>query len=121
LNHLSLADSEDGLAALRAILRLYNLDNSAAKRHQIDGIMNVKSRRIAGRVGRSACLGLEVTVEFDENQYVGSGVLLLASILERFLGAYASINSFCQLVAKTRQREGTLKRWPPRAGERILL
>jgi type VI secretion system protein ImpG len=62
-----------------------------------------------------------VTLEFDETQYVGSGAFLLASVLERFLGLYASINSFTQLVAKTRQREGILKRWPPRAGDRTLL
>ena len=42
-------------------------------------------------------------------------------LLERFLGLYVSINSFCQLVARTKQREGILKRWPPRAGERTLL
>lgn len=121
LNHLSLTDSEQGLDALRAVLGLYDLADSAANRQQIAGITRVSSRRVAGRVGRSACLGIEVTVEFDEGQFVGSGVLLLASVLERFLGAYASINSFCQLVATTRQREGVFKRWPPRAGERILL
>jgi type VI secretion system protein ImpG len=65
--------------------------------------------------------GLETTIEFDEEQYVGSGVFLFASVLERFLGLYASINSFNQLVAKTRQREGILKRWAPRTGEQILL
>ena len=46
---------------------------------------------------------------------------VLASVLERFLGLYVSINSFSQLVARTRQREGILRRWPPRAGERTLL
>ena len=94
-------------------------------RQQIAGITGVSSRRVSGRVGRGAgnavCLGLEVTLEFDETQYVGSGVYLLASVLERFLGLYTSINSFCQLVARTRQREGIVKRWPPRAGERTLL
>ena len=54
-------------------------------------------------------------------QYVGSGVYLFASVLERFLGLYSSLNSFTQLVARTRQRKEPLKRWPPRAGEQILL
>jgi len=65
--------------------------------------------------------GVETTLEFDENQYVGSGVFLFAAVLERFLGLYATVNSFNQLVAKTKQREGHLKRWPPRAGEQVLL
>jgi type VI secretion system protein ImpG len=67
------------------------------------------------------CRGLEVTVEFDEEKYVGSGVFLFASVLERFLGLYSSLNSFSQLVAISKQREEPLKRWPPRAGDQILL
>ena len=37
------------------------------------------------------------------------------------LGLYASINSFTQLVATVKHREGVLKRWPPRAGEQPML
>jgi len=62
-----------------------------------------------------------VTVEFDEEKYVGSGVFLFASVLEAFLGLYVSLNSFSQLIAVSRQREEPIKRWPPRAGEQILL
>ena len=58
---------------------------------------------------------MEVTIEFDETKYVGSGVFLFASVLEQFLGLYASLNSFTQLIATTQQREAPLKRWPPRA------
>jgi type VI secretion system protein ImpG len=52
---------------------------------------------------------------------VGSGVFLFASVLERFLGLHATLNSFTQLIATTRQRETPIKRWPPRAGEQVLL
>jgi type VI secretion system protein ImpG len=62
-----------------------------------------------------------VSVEFDEEKYVGTGLYLFASVLERFLGLYASVNSFSQLVARVRQKEGVLKRWPPRAGDQPLL
>ena len=37
--------------------------------------------------------------QFDEEKYVGSGVFLFASVLEKFLGLYASLNSFTQLIA----------------------
>ncbi|MBX6314334.1 MAG: type VI secretion system baseplate subunit TssF, partial [Isosphaeraceae bacterium] len=125
LNHLSLADSEEGLEALRAVLRLYDWADSAVTRQQIDGITRVASRRIAARTGRTngnaVCQGMEVTLEFDESHFIGSGVFLMASVLERFLGMYASINSFTRLEARTRQREEILKRWPPRAGDRTLL
>jgi type VI secretion system protein ImpG len=47
-------------------------------------------------------------------------VFLFASVLERFLALYSSINSFTRLVASTKGR-GELRRWPPRAGEKVLL
>ena len=125
LNHLSLADEQEALDALHEILMIYNFADSAATRQQIAGITAVSSRRVPVRTGRkignAVCLGVEVTLEFDESQYVGGGVFLMASVLDRFLGLYTSINSFTRLVAKTRQREGILKQWPPRAGERTLL
>ena len=58
-------------------------------------------------------------IEFDEEQYVGTGVFLLASVLRRFLGLYSAVNSFSRMTAKT--RKGVLKQWPPLAGEQILL
>ena len=65
--------------------------------------------------------GTRVEMEFDEDQFVGGGVFLFASVIERFLGEYVSLNSFSQLVARTRQRKEILKEWPPRAGQVILL
>jgi type VI secretion system protein ImpG len=125
LNHLSLTDQDNGLDALREILMVHDFADSAVSRQQINGITGITHRRTTGRTGRKignvVCLGVEVTIEFDETHYVGSSAYLLACVLERFLGLYASINSFTQLVARTRQREGILRRWPPRAGERTLL
>ena len=48
-------------------------------------------------------------------------MLLFASVLERFLAMYASINSFTQLIARMSQSERYLKKWPPRAGEQAML
>jgi type VI secretion system protein ImpG len=125
LNHLSLADCDEGLDALREVLLLNDFAQSAASRQQVAGITAVSSRRASGRTGRkvgsAVCLGVEVAVELDESSFVGGGAFLMASVLERFLGLYATINSFSRLVARTKQREGILKRWPPRAGERTLL
>jgi type VI secretion system protein ImpG len=72
-------------------------------------------------VGVVFCQGVRVGIEFDEEQFVGSGVFLLASVLERFLGLYSSLNSFSQLSVTTKQRKEVLKQWAPRAGEQILL
>jgi type VI secretion system protein ImpG len=121
LNHLSLVDSERGLDALREVLTLHDVAGTAVSRQQVAGISRVSSRRVPGRTGRAVTLGVEVTVEFDEAHFVGGGLFLMASVLERFLGLHASVNAFSQLVATTRQREGVVKRWPPRSGERSLL
>jgi type VI secretion system protein ImpG len=47
-------------------------------------------------------------------------VYLFASVLEKFLGLYVSINAFSETIALTKQR-GLLKRWPPRSGQQPLL
>ena len=123
LNYLSLC--EGGREALQEILKIYDFADSASVRQQINGITQLTSRQVVGRPGSMVwngfCRGLEVTVEFDEGKYVGGGVFLFAAVLEKFFGLYTSLNSFTQLVAKSRQREEPLKRWPPRAGEQILL
>ncbi|BCG46412.1 T6SS component TssF [Citrifermentans bremense] len=119
LNHLSLLES-DG-AALNEMLRLYDIEDSLTTRQQVSGIVSVASRHVTRRIGALFCRGVEVTIEFDERQFVGSGVYLFASVLERFLGEYVSLNSFVQLVAKSRQRKEVIKKWAPRNGDRVLL
>jgi type VI secretion system protein ImpG len=123
LNYLSIC--EGGREALQEILRLYNFSGSVVAREQIAGITNVRSRPVVARAADSLwdgfCRGLEVTVEFDEERYVGSGAFLFASVLERFLSLYAALNSFVRLIATSRQREEPIKQWQPRAGNQILL
>lgn len=119
LNYLSLV--EGGEAALKEILRLYDFDNSPTTRQQIDGIVSLGTRHVTRRIGRSFCRGVEVTVSFDEEKYIGAGHFLFASVLERFLAQYVSVNSFAQLVARTIQRKEAIKRWPPRSGNHVLL
>jgi type VI secretion system protein ImpG len=119
LNYMSLAHG--GEEALREILKLYDFENSAATRQQINGIVSLQSEYVTKRIGQSFCRGLQVTIEFDEDKFVGAGLYLFASVLERFLGQYVSVNSFTQLVTKTLQRKEPLKKWLPRNGNRILL
>lgn len=132
LNHLSISDPDDGCSALQEILRLYDFSDpeagqqlSAVVRQVIEGILGLSSRRVVGRTGGPTssgfARGVEVTIEFDEQKYVGTGMFLFASVLERFLGLYASINSFSQLIARSKQGEGYFKKWPPRAADLPLL
>lgn len=125
LNHLSLADGYDSLPALREILKLYSVSNRHSNEDQIAGLISMSCRPVVSRIGRDAwrgfCRGTEVTLEFDESKYAGSGAFLLGAVLERFFALYASINSVTQLRIKSRQREGVWKEWPPTVGEKIVL
>ena len=126
LNFLSLVNAKDASPeALQEILHLYNFDDSSVSRKQILGISRVEARKavrqIGERIGTGFVRGLETTVTFDEEQFVGSGMYLFASVLERFLALYASMNSFNQLVVRSEQREEEIKRFPARTGEQELL
>ncbi len=119
LNYLSIV--REGEEALREILRLYDFDDSPVTRQQIDGIISVSAEYVTKRIRRSFGRGVQVTIEFDEDKYVGAGIFLFSAILEKFLGQYVSVNSFSQLIVKTIQKSEVLRQWPPRSGKRILL
>jgi len=125
LNHRSIVGGREGAAALREILRIYDLANTAQSRSALEGIVSVDSRRVTGRVpGRHTgafCRGVEVTITFDPDRYDEGGVFLLASVLDCFLGNACSVNSFTRLIARLQGKDEILHRWPDRTGERVLL
>jgi type VI secretion system protein ImpG len=125
LNHLSLLDQPDGAAALREILRLYDFRDAAETRAMIESVLKIRATRGTARAPDPAmgalCRGLDITIEFDEQRASGTGVFLLASVLERFVAHYASINAFTRLTATVEGRAGVLRTWPPRTGDLTLL
>jgi type VI secretion system protein ImpG len=125
LNHLSLVGGEESLAALREILRLYSFAATESAEKQIAGIRRLSSRPVVRRIGSDAwrgfCRGTEVTLEFDESHFVGASAFLFSAVLSRFLALHAALDSFTQLVATSRKREGIWRVWPALAGEKIML
>lgn len=126
LNYLSLVNGENGSPeALQEILHLYNFTDSAVTRKQILGINSVESvkavRQIGGRVGTGFVRGINTTLTFDEEEFVGSGMFLFASVLDHFLGLYASVNSFNQLSIRSMQREDGIKDFPARAARQVIV
>jgi len=131
-----------GAEALRELLTLYDFAGTTTTRKMVQGVLDVSHARIAARVahpdrgaegdpasvrarrqrllGKPLSLGLEIKVHFDDEAYPGAMAFVMATVLDRFLGAYVSINSFTQLVATSKQRQGAW-RWPPRSGDRMLL
>ncbi|MBX3439946.1 MAG: type VI secretion system baseplate subunit TssF, partial [Planctomycetaceae bacterium] len=133
LNGLSLQDA-NGAEGLREILRLYEHFDPDRERHasrlaaeQIEGLQGVTFQRttgrreeiIRGRRHQFVCRGVMAELQFDESKFSGGGLYLLASVLDRFLGLYCSINSFVQTRAVT--SSGKVYQWPQRAGDQVLL
>jgi len=122
LNHLSLTGGPEGADALREILRLHDHVDSPETQAKLAGIRSVTSQRVIRRlpadVGDGVCRGILAEIELDEDYYADNGLFLFAAVLERFLGLYASVNSFIQLSIRGKQRDRTLKTWKPRIRER---
>jgi type VI secretion system protein ImpG len=125
LNHLSITGGEDGADALRAILKLYDFHDSAQTRALIDSVHGITAKPGIARVPSAGisglCRGLDVMVEFEVAPFESGQGFLFASVIERFLALYVSINSFSRTTARVRGRADELRTWPPRAGSRVLL
>jgi type VI secretion system protein ImpG len=126
LNFLGLDNrgSRDEAAALRELLSLFADVSAQVTERQLQGLKSVTSRPVTRTIQRAggyhAARGTEVTLRFDERAFEGSGVFLLAAVLDRFFAEYASVNSFTQVVLTSDQR-GTIKTFPPRTGQGPLL
>ena len=125
LSHLSVVGGAEAASALKEILRLYDLRDSAESRAAIDALSGVTARpgtaRVPGSRAGAFCRGLDVTLEFEPRAWQAGGLYLLASVLDRFLGLHATVNSFTRTTAVLRGRPGRAAAWPARAGYRPLL
>ena len=125
LNHLSITGRGDACNALKEILRLYNFRDASINQVQIDSISKVESRPISAPLtidGRATlCRGMEIEIELDDIQLSGNSSFLFATVLEHFFALYCTINSFTRVLVKLKNKEGYLKKCPPRAGEKTLL
>jgi type VI secretion system protein ImpG len=125
LSHLSVVGGPEGAAALREILRLYDLRDSAETRAAIEALVGVTAApgtaRVPGGPAGAFCRGLDVRLEFDPAAWQSGGLYLLAAVLDRFLALHATVNAFVRTSVVLRGREGRCAAWPARAGMRVLL
>lgn len=125
LNHLSVAGGEDGALALRELLRLHDLRDTAESRAALAALLVVEAtpgvaRLPGGRPG-SLVRGLDVTLTFDAGAWSGGGLYLMTAVLERFLTLQVSVNAFVRSSVVLRGRPGSVARFAPRSGTRVLL
>jgi type VI secretion system protein ImpG len=121
-NYASLApEDRDDPSTLRDHLALYGRTDDASMRRQIDGVLSIRSepvtRRVTGQDRIAFARGLRIKLKLDDAAFENGRMFLFASVLERFLAEFATINSFTEGVFESAQ-EGTFAQWPPRMGTR---
>ncbi len=125
LGHLSVTGGAEGAAALKEVLRLYDLRDTADTRAALEALLSVTARPGTARVPASRlgafCRGLDVELEFEPRAFQGAGLFLLSAVLERFLALHATVNSFVRTTIRLRGRTDPEVKFPARAGARALL
>ncbi|MGE0373840.1 MAG: type VI secretion system baseplate subunit TssF [Planctomycetaceae bacterium] len=125
LNYLSLLDPDADArpAALTELLSLYSFPDDRAARREIDGLTAIRAHAVVERLPLAGPLvhgrGLQIEIHCDEDRFCGGRAFLFASVLERFLAEYVSINSFTHTRLLTQR--GEIHQWPPRTGRRPML
>jgi type VI secretion system protein ImpG len=115
------------IEVLKATVDIYNfpalVDRQAARANQlrIAAIKAIKVRP-TDRLYRGAPVrGVAADVELDEGGFAGEGEMyLFASILDRMLSSYVSLNSFTQLTV-TGTNTRAVYRWEPKSGNATLI
>jgi type VI secretion system protein ImpG len=127
ISHLTVSQQalgNGGLAAFREMLALYDLPQSPASQRQREGIIALEQVETVTwlrlRHGASLVHGTEVRMTLDEEAFVGSGLLLFVEVIDQFLGLYAQVNSFIELVVVSMQSGKELIRCKPRSGHQKL-
>ena len=123
INTQSLASAE----SLRSLLKHYILQNDAdkpksmANEKRIQGIMEVSLSAQERLFQRSIYRGQRIHIKVRGDQFNSPGnMYLFGSILDYFLGTYASFNTYTELVFEDISKWETIQ-WPPRLGTRCLL
>ena len=123
LNHLSIVSQ--GKDALQEMLTLYNFTQSQTSTRQIQGIVSIDSKpcttRVTGKHFSGFVRGIDVTLTLNEQAFVGAGMILFGSIMERFLALYCGPNSFTRLTLRSTQQEQEIAKWPARTGEALVI
>jgi type VI secretion system protein ImpG len=123
VNYLSLFDSGSGRGAevLRAMLGLYATVPGHFLLRQAEGLNEVSTEQITRRVPGGGPLafgrGIAVKLSMSDRAFDGGSPFLLASVLENYLAAHVSINSFVETQLELADRAESFT-WPSRFGRR---
>ncbi|MFN4098624.1 MAG: type VI secretion system baseplate subunit TssF [Pararhodobacter sp.] len=111
--------TEDPARGLREVLDLFVDPTDPVAARQLQGLTGSSVRPVTRLIrraeGYAPARGVEITLDFDERAFEGSGIALLGAVLDRFLADHVHVNSFTQTIIRTQGR-GDILRFPPRSG-----
>ncbi len=113
------------MEAFTEMLALYDLPQSAVTQRQIRGIVGLTHRSarawLMDHRGGARVHGTEVLITLDEAAFAGNGMHSFVQVIDHFLGLYAHINTFTQLVVLSFASGKELIRCKPRSGDATLV
>ena len=123
LNYASLSNTEN----LRALLNLYLFkdprkpENFLANQKRLAGIQAIESGGADRLVSGIMMRGRNLRLEARHDHFAGPGDLFIfGSVLDHFLGGYATINTFTRLTLRE-VITGETYQWPARLGDHPLI
>jgi type VI secretion system protein ImpG len=123
LNYASLASTKN----IQELLSLYLFQDPhkpetfLANQKRIAGIQSIQSIGADRLVSGVMMRGREIKLEARHDHFAGHGDLFLfGSVLDSFLGAYATINTFTRFLLKE-MVTGEIYQWPAKLGDHPLL
>ncbi len=123
LNYLSIANAE----SMKSLLSFYIFPGGKdkpriiANKKRISGILSMEVAPRERVFGKSILRGQSVHIKTRNDHFSGMGdMYLFGQVIDYFLGAYASMNTFTALSLEDILR-GERIEWPPRLGDRPLL
>ncbi len=121
-NYGSLLESRDGSPQrLRDHLALYGREDDPVMRRHIDALAEIRSESVTRRIGSGHTMafarGKRVRLKLDDTAFENAQMFLFASVIDRFLAEFVSINSFVETVFESPE-QGEFVHWPLRTGQR---
>lgn len=120
LNHMLLSGSQ-GVQILRETLTLYNFNDTPAIARMINMILNLEVRPVTARLRvddpQSLARGITVMLTFTHDALHEPEYYLMCCFLDHYLGLYAPVNSFTQVITQIENEDYTRRTWPVRAGK----
>lgn len=123
LNYLSLLGTEPLKAVIRAydFAALHDIQSERSSRKRLEGIRAARTTPVSTLIKGLPVRGLKTVLELDQSAFLCEGeVYLFGTVLSRFFGLYASINSFHLLEVKNLTNNETYT-WTLQRGQQPVI